>query len=186
MVSPKKPILDATLVVMLESGLGRLTLEQVAYRAGISRQSIYRVFPGGKDQLIREVVDYESNNWLRGIAEAIEEIDDLEQSAVKAVMIGYRSLKDHQLLKKILQNEQSVLMPILSKEAVKVIANIELYLMTRLIGKKVIPNLGSDLVAEHFARMFLSIVAIPGKWNLEDEAEVKQLVRAELLAPIIN
>ena len=39
--------------------------------SGVSRATIYRVFPGGKDQLLREVVAWEMGRFFGALAEAV-------------------------------------------------------------------------------------------------------------------
>jgi AcrR family transcriptional regulator len=46
-------VLDATYDEVAEHGLGALTVEAVAVRAGSSRATVYRHFPGGRDELLR-------------------------------------------------------------------------------------------------------------------------------------
>jgi hypothetical protein len=41
-----------------------------------------------------------------------------------------------------------------------------------------------DMTADFLARMVLSYIASPGRWNLEDPEQVALLVRSELLAGI--
>ena len=46
---------------------------------------------------------------------------------------------------------------------------------------------GVDLkeAADFLARMVLSYMSAPGRWDLDDPAQVAQLVRAELLAGVV-
>ena len=39
-------------------------------------------------------------------------------------------------------------------------------------------------VADYVARMVLSFIESPGGWDLTDRAQVRDLVRTELLAPL--
>ncbi len=48
-----RAIVDATLTLLIEVGLGALSIEEVATRAGVSKATIYRRFPN-KDALIVE------------------------------------------------------------------------------------------------------------------------------------
>jgi len=40
-------------------GLSKTTIDDVARASGLSRATIYRTFPGGRDQLLRETVGWE-------------------------------------------------------------------------------------------------------------------------------
>src|SRR5436190_11773696 len=56
-------ILDAAFESFRDFGLSRITMEDVASRAGLSRQSVYRYFPS-KDSLIVALVSREEEKFL--------------------------------------------------------------------------------------------------------------------------
>src|SRR5690349_2974027 len=58
-------------------GMGKTTIDDVARASGVSRATIYRLFPGGRDQLLRETVGWEMNNFFSRLAEAVEDSPDL-------------------------------------------------------------------------------------------------------------
>lgn len=51
----RSDILDATAEMLGESGYAGLALEEVSQRAGLSRGTVYAHFPGGRDEVVREV-----------------------------------------------------------------------------------------------------------------------------------
>ena len=51
----RERILEATYACVARYGLGKTTVEDAAREAGVSRATVYRHFPGGKDQLVAEV-----------------------------------------------------------------------------------------------------------------------------------
>src|SRR5438067_12612598 len=67
-------ILKATIELVAEVGYDRTTLDAVATRAGVSKPTIYRRWPAGKDQLVAaavasrrlEVSDEADTGSLRG------------------------------------------------------------------------------------------------------------------------
>ena len=62
---PRERVLEATYTCVARFGMGKTTVEDVVKESGVSRASIYRLFPGGKDQLLRETVGWEMNRFLR-------------------------------------------------------------------------------------------------------------------------
>ncbi|MCL6451972.1 MAG: TetR/AcrR family transcriptional regulator, partial [Acetobacteraceae bacterium] len=52
-------ILEAAYVCVARFGLAKTTIEDVAKVAGVSRASVYRAFPGGRDDLLRRTVVWE-------------------------------------------------------------------------------------------------------------------------------
>jgi AcrR family transcriptional regulator len=47
----ERRILDATRVCCERWGIAKVTVDDVAAEAGVSRATLYRMFPGGKDVL---------------------------------------------------------------------------------------------------------------------------------------
>src|SRR5438105_281665 len=62
-------IMDAAFACVAELGLGRTTMDDVARRAGVSRQTVYRYYPS-KDQLVMALVLREEDKFLDGIRAA--------------------------------------------------------------------------------------------------------------------
>ena len=58
MVNPevRERILQATYDCVGRWGLAKTTIEDAAREAGVSRATVYRYFPGGRDELIGAVV----------------------------------------------------------------------------------------------------------------------------------
>ena len=52
-------IIDATLDAWPIHGTAKTTVDDIARAAGVSRATVYREFPGGRDELLAAVVDTE-------------------------------------------------------------------------------------------------------------------------------
>lgn len=63
-------ILEATSEVLVRSGIGKLSLSDVAAQAGVSRPTLYRWF-ASKEELIEAFSRYETDKFDNGIADAI-------------------------------------------------------------------------------------------------------------------
>ena len=57
----RERILEATYACVARYGLAKTTVEDTAREARLSRATVYRYFPGGKDQLVSEAIDAASN-----------------------------------------------------------------------------------------------------------------------------
>ena len=67
----RERILEAGLACVARYGMAKTTVEDVARLAGLSRATVYRYFPGGKDQVIREVIACEMGRFFRRVGEAV-------------------------------------------------------------------------------------------------------------------
>jgi hypothetical protein len=48
------------------------------------------------------------------------------------------------------------------------------------------PGLDLERAADYVARMLLSLIGSPGRWDLDDPEQVRLLVRGEVLAGVIT
>ncbi len=59
----------ATLACVERWGLGKTSLEDVAREAGLSRATVYRTFPGDRDQVVSETITWEVGRFWARLAE---------------------------------------------------------------------------------------------------------------------
>ena len=76
MDDPRERVLAGTYACVARFGMGKTTVDDVAKESGVSRASIYRLFPGGKDELLRETVGWEMNRFFTRLAEHIYDAPD--------------------------------------------------------------------------------------------------------------
>src|SRR5207244_71690 len=74
--SSTERLLQATFACVARYGIAKTTVEDVAREAGISRATVYRQFPGGKDQLVADTIRWESTRFFADLAVAIEHSPD--------------------------------------------------------------------------------------------------------------
>src|SRR5690606_30821383 len=75
--SPRDRVLAAVVAVAGRTGLAQLTVEEVAREAGVGRASVYRWFPGGREQLVDEAVTWEIGRYLAEVEAEAEGAADL-------------------------------------------------------------------------------------------------------------
>ena len=63
--SPRERILEATYACIARYGMAKTTVEDAAREARMSRATVYRYFPGGKEQLLLETVGWEASRFSR-------------------------------------------------------------------------------------------------------------------------
>ena len=51
-------------------GMAKTTVEDVAAASGVSRATIYRLFPGGKEELLRDTVGWEMDRFFLDLGES--------------------------------------------------------------------------------------------------------------------
>lgn len=186
---PRERVLAGTYGCVARFGMGKTTVDDVAKASGVSRASIYRLFPGGKDQLLREAVGWEMDRFFARLAEHVYDAPDFATLLERALVFAHDALRDHEVLQKILVTEPERFLPLLTVEQHRVVRFITAFLRPYLERERQEGRLRAgvdlDAAADYVARMVLSLIGSPGRWDLDDPAEVRQLVRGELLGGIL-
>lgn len=189
MSDARERVLEATYACVARFGMGKTTLEDVARESGISRATIYRLFPGGKDQLLRETVGWEMARFFARLAEQVADAPDFAALVERGLVFARRSLLGHEVLQKVLVTEPERLLPLLTVEQSRVVERISAFLLPYVQREQDAGRLQAGIeparAADHVARMLLSLIASPGRWDLEDVEQVHRLVRDELLGGIL-
>src|SRR5437763_1194459 len=182
-------LLAATYKCVSRFGLAKTTIDDVAKESGLSRATIYRQFPGGRDELLLETVGWELANYFNDLGDHVREAPDLAELLEQGLAYAHRSVTEHLVLRKILDTEPERLLPLLTVESAKTLPFIADFLHPYLLREaeqgRLRPGVEIDNAAEYLARAILSLINAPGRWDLDDPAQVRELVRGELLGGIV-
>ena len=186
---PRERVLAATYACVARFGMGKTTVEDVVKESGVSRASIYRLFPGGKDQLLRETVGWEMNHFFARLAEAVYDAPDFASLLEEGLVFAHRSIQEHEVLRKVLETEPERLLPLITVEQHRVLDFITAFLLPYLEREqragRVRPGVDLEAATEYVARLVLSLIGSPGRWDMDDPEQVHVLVREELLGGIL-
>jgi AcrR family transcriptional regulator len=186
---PRERVLAATYACVARFGMGKTTVEDVVKESGVSRASIYRLFPGGKDQLLRETVGWEMNRFFGRLAEAVYDAPDFASLLEDGLVFAHRSIQEHEVLRKVLETEPERLLPLITVEQHRVLDFITAFLLPYLEREqragRVRPGVDLEAATEYVARLVLSLIGSPGRWDMDDPEQVHALVREELLGGIL-
>lgn len=185
-MTPRDRIFEGAYACVARYGIGKTTVEDVAREARVSRATIYRYFPGGKDELMRETIAWETARFFTRLADTVAGIDDLGTLLEEALFFAHRAVEEHAVLQKVLQTEPELLLPEMSTEAERLITLVRAFLMPFLDRADLVPGVDPAAAGEHVARLFLSFLGAPGSWDLRDRAEVRRVVRSQILAGIVS
>ena len=188
-IGARERLLASTYACVSRYGLAKTTIEDVVKESGVSRATIYRHFPGGREELLRETVGWEIARYFIRLADHVQNAPDLARLLEDGLVFARRSLLEHELLQKILVTEPERLLGLLSTEAEKTLPFIADFLLPYLAREEAAgrlrPGVDRDRAAEYIARAVLSLIGAPGRFDLEDAHQVRSLVRLELLGGIL-
>lgn len=106
-------ILDATMVTLSRDGLTRLSLEDVARQAGVSRQTLYRHF-GSRDALISATILREEEAFIAAMVAAADRHREFRSALQAAIAQALHAAREHPLLDRLLETEPEALLPFLT------------------------------------------------------------------------
>ena len=181
----KERIVEAAYALVARFGPSRTSIEDVAVAAGVSRATMYRYFPGGRAELIDEVVTYEYRLFFLRLYEAISDAETLEEVIELGLRTAHRAIEDHDVLQMILRTEPEILEPALRAQSSETRELVAWFLTPYLERHELAPGVEVAQAADFLARMVLSYVGAAGRWNLDDPDQLTELVRGELLSGIV-
>jgi AcrR family transcriptional regulator len=181
-MGPRERLLHATYACIARSGLERTTVEDAAREAGVSRATVYRWFPGGREQLLNETIARQTDEFFVRLAAEVADAETFREVVTRALLSAHRWVADHEVLQRLLDTEAGRLLPAIVAEMGKLVP---------AIGRFVEPYLVQEGVAEpaaageYVARLVVSLIGSPGRWDLDDPEQVDLLVRTEVLAGLV-
>ncbi|MGO9028451.1 MAG: TetR/AcrR family transcriptional regulator [Acidimicrobiales bacterium] len=185
MADTRQRIIEATYSCVARWGLAKTTVEDAAREANVSRATVYRYFPGGREELIHDVVAWEFLAFFLRLYQAIQGAASLEAVMELGIRFAHRSIREHEVLQRVMQTEPETLLPTLTLESNRIRQGIADFLLPYLYQHGLAEGVDPAQASDFLARMVLSYMASPGRWDLDDPVQVSQLVREELLAGVV-
>ena len=176
---PETRVIDAALVCVARWGITKTTLDDIARESGVSRATIYRLFPGGKASLVQAVGQREVALLLSGLSSTFDAAETLEDLVATGIVAVADALASHAALAYLLAHEPRVLLPFLAFDRL----DPALALSTAVVGPHIARFVPEDVareIAEWAARLVLSFTFAPGAVDLRDENDVRAFVRTYL------
>ena len=182
-------ILAAAVECAVRNGVRRFSLEDVAVGADLSRATIYRQFPGGRDQLLQEAATWEVARFWRRVAEGVETGATLEDRLTVGIVTGADMIRRSPIMANLAEDEVAELASALRPSEPLVHEVIRAYLRD-LLGReeaagRLRPGVDVAEAADYLARMVLSVLSAPAGRDLTDEAAVRDLVRTQMVGGLV-
>jgi len=170
-------ILSATVEVASIHGLGRLSVADVAKRAGLSRPTVYKHF-ATKDALVAAAVWRETAATVEAVTTTMAGIADPGEALAAGVVVALRRAREHPLLDRVVRTEPERLVPLLTSDDPRVLS-VARAPIEAIVGDR-LPSLDT-MTRRRLADMIVRLLV---SWSLsapDDPPEVVASVVASLL-----
>ena len=172
---------DAVLRCIARWGVAKTTLDDIAREAGLSRATVYRLFPGGKDALLEAVATSEVQRFFRAVSARLDEADSLEELLVAGISEAGQHLLGHAALQYLMVHEPEAVLPRIAFGAMDAVLLAVSEFAAPYLARY-LPAEDAPRTAEWVARIVISYVSCPADGvDLADEQSVRRLVRSFVL-----
>jgi AcrR family transcriptional regulator len=135
-------------------------MDDVARRAGVSRQTVYRYFPS-KEQTVMALVLREEEKFLEGARAAFAASDSLEDAVFGGILFCLRFARQHPLLDRLLASDPGTLLPYLTTRSSPMIARAREVLVSLVASKTWVRAGLLEEAADALVRVIISYALAP-------------------------
>ena len=153
-------VLDAAKTCCERWGFVKVTIDDIASEAGVSRATLYRLFPGGKDVLFEALRVRELEDFFTRLTGHVAGAADLEDLLVRTMVAATRELRDDQHLALMLASEPGETLGQLTVDGLPRIMRVATVFLAPLVDPY-LPRRESARLVELLSRLVISYFLAP-------------------------
>jgi len=182
--STRVRIVDGALRCLAQQGIAKTTVDDIARQAGVSRATVYRAFPGGRDEVLGAVVDTEMARLFSALGVCLGQARDLTAALIGGIVEASTRLRDHAALHYLAEHEpETVLGHLAFDESDRLLAAASRF-TAPFLARWMSPD-EAERVAEWATRIVLSYAISPSdRFDLTEPSRATWLVETFLLPGI--
>ncbi|HZX53225.1 MAG TPA: helix-turn-helix domain-containing protein [Ilumatobacteraceae bacterium] len=158
----ERRVLDAAKACCERWGLAKVTIEDIANAAGVSRATLYRMFPGGKDVLFEALRVRELEDFFTRLGVHLEGATDFEDLLVRCVVHSTLELRGDQHLSLMLASEPGDTLGQLTVDGLPRIIRVATVFLAPLVDGY-LPRREAARLVELLARLVISYFLAPSE-----------------------
>jgi AcrR family transcriptional regulator len=178
-------VLDSAKACVERWGMAKLTIDDIATDAGVSRATLYRMFPGGKDVLFEALRVRELEEFFTRLASHLDRADDLEDLLVRTVVAATLEMRDDQHLAVMLASEPGETLTSLTVDGLPRIIRVATIFLVPLVDEY-LPRRESARMVELLVRLVISYFLAPSDHVDLGEAESARAFIATFVLPAFH
>jgi len=174
-------VLDAAKLCTAKWGIAKVTIDDIAREAGVSRATLYRMFPGGKDVMFDALRVRELEEFFTRVGTHVDGHDDLESLLIRIVAVATRELRDDQHLSRMLASEPGDTLGQLTVEGLPRIMRVATVFLVPMVDHY-LPRRDSVRLVELLARLVISYFLAPSEHvDFADADSAREFLRIFVL-----
>jgi AcrR family transcriptional regulator len=174
-------VLEATKSCIEQWGVAKVTIDDIAGRSGVSRATLYRLFPGGREVLFEALRVRETELFLAELSGSVDPSAELSELLVHVVVEATSSLRADEHLATLLATEPGQMASQLTVEGLPRIVNMASGVLSPLVEPHLDLGAARQLI-DLLARIVISYFLAPS--DIVDLADADDARR--FLTPIIQ
>ena len=180
----KTRILDAVLSWAADTGLRKLSMDEVAQRAKVGRATLYKYFPG-RDALIAALVKDELARFFADVHGVVALHDEPDERLIHGFAHAYRLLRGHPAVLPVLRLNPELLLPYVITDDSYAL-NLGSIFVESVMNLDELQGASRAQFAEHVARAFHTLILIPTSVIDLDSPEGPENYARNFLVPVKN
>jgi AcrR family transcriptional regulator len=179
-------IVDAMRDCVGRWGITKTTADDIARSAGISRATLYRAFPGGKDVAFDALLRHETAHFFDVVSQPLAAATTLEDTVVIGFVEAARFVLANGPLQYLLAHEPERVLPSSTFDGLGRVFEVAAVFTTPLLRPYVADDAAAAAGADWLVRQFFSYLLVPTpSLVLTDEGSVRRYVRTFVLPALI-
>ncbi len=174
-------ILDAVKVCCEKWGVAKVSIDDIAAEAGVSRATLYRMFPGGKEVVFDALRVRELEDFFERLTAGVVGAVDLEDIVVRTVVVATRELRADEHLALMLMSEPGDVLSNLTVQGVPRIIRMASLFLAPMVDEHLSREQGAILV-DLLARLVISYFLAPSDLvDFGDDESARAFIRTHIL-----
>ena len=180
-MSPERRVLEAAKTCCERWGIAKVTIDDIATEAGVSRATLYRMFPGGKDVLFDALRLQELEDFFSRLTVQVDGADGFEDLLVRVVVAATLDLRDDHHLAVMLASEPGDTLGQLTVDGLPRIIRVATLFLAPMVDEY-LPRREAARLVELLARLVISYFLAPSEQvDLADPESARLFLRTFII-----
>ncbi len=173
-------VLDAARACVAVSGFEKVTMDEICEEATVSRATVYRLFPGGRDVLLDALREQSVQEFFVVLRAHLEGADSLEELLVRSIVVATSELRHDEHLAALMAAVPGEALGDLTVSGVPRIIRVATAFIAPLAEPFIAKHEADELV-DIMCRLVISFFLAPSRTiDFSDEQSTRRFVQAYL------